>query len=280
MMWHKISRAIIPLALIVALCDLAPVWATTIRRVPISERVALADLVVVGKVTEIEDLIFEAEPSRGAVIFRNKRAVVKVTERVLGNSESTQIRVELFSNENQPQDALRMKLPVLRKNDDVLIFLRRCRGTDSYQFADGGPFGAIQGSLVDESFKQTVAQANSAARLLLDPMKSLQSKEEDERILTAQMLCIRYCASQLRGIGEMKQESIAADESRLILENLLLLADKNKHEFLIAISRLGPTIEDGMEEPIWGVGGDGRTLAWVREHTATFRIKKWVREMH
>src|SRR5439155_22240785 len=116
------------------------------------------------------------------------------------------------------------------------------------------------------------------SRLVSDPLKGLKAKEAADRQLTAMVLIGRYRARN----GPVREVLIPAEESRLILKELAE-ADWSGRDAKLkpyipmnSFFMLNLTETDGWKHP-----GDGNKVPeaakqWLREHAATYRIKRMV----
>jgi hypothetical protein len=261
-----------------ALCLIStPLFATQIRFVPVAERVGRADIVVVGTVTELE-----AEPLEINLYGRDKKtrvrvAKVKIEDNLLGAAGLTQLRVAFTGAEDQPKDGLKIPTPVLEKDNKVLLFLRQVKGADVV-WVDGH-YGAIgktpttpylRGDLATE-----VAEAKPLCKIMAEPLKALQSEKAHERMLASWMLVARYQARPMGpGFASGQTELIPADESKRIMEGLLLLAEKKPEAFAFTIASLYLTKADGFEGSVWADGGREYATKWVKDNLEKYRIKK------
>jgi hypothetical protein len=249
--------------------------ATSIRFVPVPERVARADVVAVGTVTGIEEKVVEAEQFKGGKKIRFRIAVVKVTDGLLGAEGVTQLKVAFVPAEDQPNDGLRIPTAVLEKDDEVLLFLGKRADEGFYRI--NGYFGAVgqegNNRYLDRKLDGALKEAKAACKIMADTAKALKSKDETERMTAAWMLVTRYRAHPIDVIpGKGAEEVVGADESRAIMEGLLTLAEKRAGDFYSAVYSLNLTKEDGFEKPLT----PENMKQWVKDNVKTYRIKKIV----
>ncbi|MBP3960882.1 hypothetical protein J8F10_37145 [Gemmata sp. G18] len=260
------ARVLAAAVLVTLSANLAP--ATEIRFIPIPERVACADVVAVGTVTNIEEKTIEAEQYKGGNKTQFRIAVVKVSDQVFGGGDVTHLRVAFVPKEDQPSGKLKIGTPVLEKDEEVLLFLRKRSDEGFYRL--GGHFGAVKKSnKLDEAIKE----AKAAGKILVDADKALKSKDQTERMTAAWLLTTRYRAYPADAvIGKTSEEPVGADESQAIVEGLLALAEKNSDAFYTAASSLNLSREDGFGPNFT----PDKAKAWLKDNAKTYRIKKIV----
>lgn len=249
--------------------------ATSIRFVPVPERVAQADVVAVGTVTGVDDKLIEAEPHPGAPKVRYRVAVVKVTEKFLGPGDETHLRVAFVPKEDQPKDGLRIPTPVLEKGNEVILFLRKRSDEGFYRI--NGHFGAVGKEATNpylrDDFEKVLKEAKPACKIVSDGAKALKSKDEGERMTAAWLLVLRYRRQPADvPYGKAAEEEIGAEESEAIVEGLLLLAKKNRDAFYQAAYSLNLAKEEGFGQQFT----PEKAAEWLKEHAKTYRVKKLV----
>ena len=261
-------RMILPTLVALALCSGSAV-ATSIRYVPIPERVARADLIVVGTVTEIEEKAIETPLYPGHPKSRHRIAVVKVSELLLGSEKkATELRIAFVAKEDQPNPGLWKGPPPLEKDSELLLFLRKHSSEDFYRL--DGYFAAVKKG---EGFAEALKETRGACAVLADPGKALKAKDPTDRMTAAWVLAVRYRMPPTdTPAGKATEEPIGAEESQAILEGLLALAEKDQWAFSAAVSLLNPKKEDGLEPPY----SFDKAKTWVKEHAKSYRIKKLV----
>jgi hypothetical protein len=261
--------------------------AIAIRISPIPERVALAEAVVVGKVTGIEDKTVSAESFPGAKDkVEYSIAVVKVADGLLGTKGLTHVKVGFIkppaADESRPIRPGRGRFgpPQLAVDQEGVFFLGRHHAESFYVLRDNNSLMPKAGN---DNFEKELATVKACAKLLADPKAGLKSKKADERALTASMLVVRYSTPLT---GREKREAIDADESKLILQGL---ADGDWAKGFsateltpqMAFGRLNLQQKDG-----WNPAGPFNTpnayqeaaKAWLKEHADTYRIQRFVTE--
>jgi hypothetical protein len=256
---------------------------------PVSIRVAVADAVVVGKVTG-----FAARTVPAARFAGDKAeyqiALVKVSETVLGKGDK-EVKVGFFPPPPPPAVVPNPKGPVLIRpigfraptltvGQEACLFLTAVPGKDFYALQ--GFYGILD--VKSPNFAKDVAEARKAVKLLANPREGLKSKDAEERLTVAGMLINRYRTSKAIAGGVPATEPINAEESKLILE-ALANADwaapvggvrnwaMNPQGLF---SRLGVTAKDGWVQP-----KDFRQVAaeaqkWLKANAGKYRIQRYV----
>jgi hypothetical protein len=255
---------------------------------PVPERVALAESVIVGKVTKIENKKVSVPVSPGS---KEKQdfivAVVHIDNAIKGAKGLTDIKVGYFAPPEPPKDGDAPRIrpgirrPQINLNEDqeVLLFLKP---------HSSGEFQVLQAyfDVVDKKspeFEKDIEAAKKCAKLLEDPEKSLQSKDAEDRLNTAAMLIAEY--KSWSGPEEAKQEPIAAERSKLILK---ALADADwtvkpapgvRGNMLTPLNlffRLGLTPEEKWNQPMDFEKTSEAAKTWLKENLDTYRIKRFV----
>jgi hypothetical protein len=233
-------------------------------------RAGTADIIVVGKVTTIEDRKVRVEGFPGdRDTGEYTVAVVKVEEALLGAKDLTHIKVG--SLPPVPGRGRFFPSAQLQKGQKVLLFLRP--HTREPFLVPSDDFGVIDKRT--PTFAGDLDSARRAVRTLRDPVAALKAKDAGDRLLAASVLLCHY--RRPRPVPQ-KLEPIPAEESKLIL-TVLAEADWNPRAGLhpqLAFDLLGATDKDG-----WVPSGDYRQVAatskkWLRDHAETFRVKRLV----
>jgi hypothetical protein len=285
--------ALAGLALLAAVLP-AGAKAMMIAPAPIPQRVALADAVVVGKVTAIEDKTVSVSQVPGAKEkIEYHVAVIKVQDDLLGAKGLTHIKVGFIIPKEVPAPPPGpgggIRLPIrryptvkLEVDQEVCIFLKKHHEGEFYVAQNY--FDVIDKK--SPTFEKEVELAKKCAKALADPKASLKSKDADERLTTAGMLVARYRG--FRG-PNAKTEAINADESKLIL-TALAEADWTKPFSRDTISplqvfgQLSVTEKDGWNwkpapgVPVAPTAYQDAAKAWVKANAETYRIQRFTEE--
>jgi hypothetical protein len=264
------------------------VFGTTLPNMPdpVPQRVAAADVVVVGKVTGFTDKAVSLPRSPGDKEKADHQiAIIKVTEAIFGASEAKEIRVAFVPPPpaNPRPGVLVLPDPTqvqLTRDQEACFFLTRIPDTDLYS---ASMLGAVldKGNMLE--YKGALTEARRIAKLLAEPKMGLASKNAEDRFATAILLVQRYRTPR----GRQKTEPIDAEESKLILKvlseadwtlprpfsGLPLIQAANPH---LVIGTLGATEKDGWKQP-----ANFRAIApaarkWYKDNAEKFVIQKYV----
>lgn len=264
-------RALTALALAAVTCGV--ILATNIRFVPVPERVAVADLVAVGTVTAVEEKSVEGEPFFGSKKERLKIAAVRLKERLLSEAGET-VRVAFVAKEDQPRDGRRIPTAVLAKDMELLLFLRKRPDEDFYRIS--GHFGTVGRGAnphIGGDLEAELSETRVACKIMADPQRTLKSMSDDDRMLAAYVLATRYRTHPIGvPLGKAVQEEEGAEESRAIMDGLLLLAERQPGNFYTTVYGMNPSKTDGFEGPFTAE----KVKDWVRANAGTYRIKRLV----
>lgn len=226
---------------------------------PITDRVARADCVVIGKVTAIEDKTVKS-PALGEMGV----AIVKIDNGLLGAKGLTHVKVGFNPG-------------VLMQGQEACFFLTKVPGET---FFTANNFFDIIRKAEGTDFAQETAVVKRCATLLDEPMKGLKAKDPGERLLTASLLIGRYRTPRM---ARSPQEPIDAAESKLILETLAE-ADWTRFDPVLRTQpsnlffRLGLTEADGWKQPADFQQVQATAKEWLKANSDKYRIKRFVRE--
>lgn len=264
--------------------------AMAIRVGPVPERVAMADVVIVGKVAAIQSKTVAATQFPGAKDkVEYTVASVKIEDALLGAKGLTHIKVGYIVPKPLTPPAGRGPIrPTLRRPPQVKLEVDQ-QGCFLLKKHHEGEFYIVPNfaDFIDKkaaNFDKDVALAKKCAKLLADPKAGLKSKDAGERTLTAGMLVVRYRTAT---VPNAKTEPIDADESKLILKALAegdwskpIAQDTITPQ--TAFARLNLTEKDGF---VFRAGpGTPPTAyqdvakAWLKQHADTYRIRRFVQE--
>jgi hypothetical protein len=262
--------------------DVPSASATPIGQAPIPKRVATADLVVVGTVDGFADKLEAVEAVPGADKKTEYQiAKVKVGDTILGKG-AKEIRVGFIPT----ADAVRNRPPgymafELVKGHECLLFLVKHPVGDFYI---GQAYYDVVYK-VNVFFKSNLDEAKRCAKLLADTKANLESKNADDRFLTAAMLVARYRTQRHFG-KDRKQEPIEAAESKAILK---ALADADWGPKSVALpltpmntfDSLDLQAKDGWTPP--AKVRDQKEIAdaakkWLKDNADKYRIQRYIHE--
>ena len=254
---------------------------------PIPQRVALADLVVVGKVTALEPDLVDATPLLkiprvGKIPYQI--AVVSVQTPILGLKTPGELRVGYVVLPSATKESqvkyrrlARLKLALgqegcffLTKHSEESFYVAQA----AYEFLDQSK---------TKDYAKKLSEIKHCAELLRDPDAGLQSKASADRLLTAAMLVFKYRTARFVYTGKPTTAPIDPEQSRRILA-ALAEAEWKEDEAPLELSpfslfmRLDLTPEDGWAPPPSVPGQISAAKKWLRENESTYRIQKYVPE--
>jgi hypothetical protein len=234
---------------------------------PLPNRVAGADAIVVGKVTAFED-----RPVIVAPKTEYKIAVVTVSNALLAPKGTMTVRIGFVPP--PPMVAINPPpfVPVL--GQEGCFFLSKHEAADFY-VVNG------QLSFLDkkrDSFDKDVALIQRCTKLLQEPNAALKSKDVDDRFLTAAMLVAQY---RTRRSAKDRLEPIDAEQSKRILQALAAADWTPAKDFtqlspLMVLHKLPLTAKDGWMPPRDANAYPAYAQNWVREHVDSYRIQRFV----
>jgi hypothetical protein len=251
------------------------------------QRVAIADLVIIGKVTALEPDQVEASPLlkvRGGGKIPYQIAVVSVQTSILGPKAPAQVRVAYVvlltatkGSQTKYRRLARVKLEVgqegcffLTKHPEEPFYVAQA----AYEFLDQAK---------TKDYARKLAEIKKCAELLHDPDAGLQSKSHADRLVTSAMLIFRYRTAQFAYTGKPTTAPVDALQSRRILA-ALAEADWKEDETPLELSpfslfmRLDLTPEDGWNPPQNLTAQISAAKKWLRENESKYRIQKYVPE--
>lgn len=248
---------------------------------PLPMRVAGADMILLGRVMGFEDMDVEASLVPGGPKVKYRIAIVTVGELLRGRSELKTMKVGFQLPVPPAGKGIVIKRPPtphLEIGREYVLMLHKHHEGNFIQVEQY--YEAIEVLPEGKSDKE-IALIKRCIQLLREPKTSLQSKDAEERFLTAAMLIQNY-----RGRPTTKTEPVGADESRLILKTLQDVEDWSKFDpntrssALTLFQQLGLKAEDGWQPP-QNVKDYNREMTaaaqtWLRDRAATYRIQRFV----
>jgi hypothetical protein len=282
------------LSCLALLAVVLPAAAMMIAPPPVPQRVATADVVVVGKVTAFGDKTVSALPIPGArEKVEYQVAVVRIDDALVGAKDQKEIRVGFrlpppaVAPPPPPPGGGPVRIGPIRKwrepslvlGQEAMLFLVKHPEADFYVMP-------AYFSVIDKkgpNFANDLAEVQKAARLLADPKAGLESKNADERLLTAGLLISRY-RTQRPGPAP-KTEPIDAAQSKLILQVLAdadwkaaprpgLMNQLTSPQALFF--RLGLQARDGWTPPRDFKELPEAAKKWLKDNADTYRIERFV----
>jgi hypothetical protein len=237
---------------------------------PIAHKVAAADAVVLGKITAIEDRPVQGQVYRYAPAYKMPFTVVEVEpqESLYGPKDRKRVRFGFRDTQ-----AYRPALAVGQTG----YFCGVQVGRNDFSIVPIQCFCEQN----DPGFAKDLASARRLGRLLGEPEKGLNARDEDDRLLTAYLLILRHCYAPWRRGETGKTEPIDAEQSqRILLE--LAGGDWAKHRLEVrdAVAALqlavkfgAPMLKDfppDRADEEWPAA----TRRWLRENAASYRIHR------
>ncbi len=240
---------------------------------PLPNRVAVAETVVVGKVTAIEDKAVQAVTTPGGKDKVDyKIAVITVGDALVAPKDTKTIRLGFVP---PPPNVVISPAPLLPTvGMEGCFFLTK--HFDAEFYTAPGPLDFVDKK--NGTFEKDVALIKRCVKLLEDPDASLKSKKAEDRFLTAGMLVARY---RSRKTQNADTEQIDAEQSKLILNSLLEADWTPSNDFtqltpLMVLGKLPLTEKDGWSPPKDPKEYPAYAQKWLKEHADTYRIGKFV----
>ena len=197
-----------------------------------------SDVVVIGKVVEVEKDTVEATAYKGAPKGEKtayKIAVIKIEEAIIGGKGLTQFRVGFPEGAAAGGPAVPPPPPggglvrirpgggrpgpvALTAGTEGVFFLAPHHDGDFYVLAFNGTGAPL--SKKDENYKKELEAIKKVAKTIDDPVSALKAKELDDRFAAAMMILQRYNQSRTGGTA---REAIPAEENKLIVALMMEL---------------------------------------------------------
>jgi hypothetical protein len=257
-----------------------------------AHRVPAVDCVIVGKVTSIEEkpvaaARFPGDKEKGQFTV----AVVKVEEAIYGAKGMTSVRVGFIAPVPQlnplpgPGPVIRPPIrrfpPVkLEVGQEACLFLIKHPDEPFYTLQN---YNDILNKKDNPNFAKEIELVRKAGKLLADPKAGFESKDAEDRFLTAALLVTRYQTVRPTGTGQPKLEPISAEESKQIL---LAIADADwapkpvvgPQFFAMTPQNIFNRLQN---KPGWTPPKDFRQLPdeakkWLKANAETYRVQKYV----
>jgi hypothetical protein len=219
------------------------------------EKVARAEVVVVGKVSAVEKGTVDAVRFPGDTNkVPHKVVVIKIDKGLVGGGAITHIKVGFVppppADPNTPVRPVRggFQQIDLKEGQEGLFFLTK---------HPSGEFYTVTPMLAPldpkaENYKAQSEQVAKAAAALADPMKALKADKADDRYFAAAALLAKYRSYPDTG-GEVEAVKLAADESKLILKALAEAdwkkADDDGPGAMMSFYQLGLNDAAGWKQP-------------------------------
>jgi hypothetical protein len=268
----------------------APVFARAmmIAPPPLGQRAAVADVIVVGKVTGFGDKLVSAVPPGGGDKVEYQIAVVQVGDPILGLKDVKEIKVAFIPQPPAPTPApgpgprpfiKRRPEFTLALEQEACLFLVKHPTEDFYV---GQAYYDVINKKDNADFDKNLDEVKRAVKLLADPMAGLKSKSNDERFQTAALLVARYRTPRP---GQTKTEPIDSEESKQIL---LALADADWNPKPMPgpagfqtnpqaiFFRLNLQPQDGWTQPKDPKDIPDAARQWLKDNAGKYRLEHFV----
>lgn len=249
-----------------------------------AQRATQASYVIVGKIVEVEKESLAAEPYPYAAGTSDyKMVTVKIGERLLGASGITQVRVG-FAPMNLGPRRGRIELEGLKTEvgTEACFFLVPHSSGD---FFVPVPW-ATPLDVSTKAYAEQLAEVKKVTSVIADPLDALKSKDADARAFAVRILLNRYRSAPYGfGKGEIKQEPIPLEESKLILSAMAEMPwvpDAKGNARSSVWQQLNLTLADGFTAPLAAAGADANklmdeaTLKWLEANKEKYRVKRFV----
>ena len=266
------------------------------------ESAVQGDVIVVGKVTEIEKEMVQAAQGPGQPKVGYTVASVKVTEAILGAKGKTAIRVG-WVGPAKAADAPAGDVPAvapgvirpgirpirpmpvvaLAEGQEALLVLKKHHEGDFYVLAN--QFSAVPLDKKAADFDKQLEQVKKVVQIVENPVEALKAKELADRFLAAKIVMTKLQAYPAVAPGD-KVERVDADAetSKLVLKVLAELPwtdiakpQEPSRSQLWYMLGLAPT---DFKQPAFTPGTDFNvvmneaTAAWLKDNADKYRLKK------
>lgn len=267
------------LACALVLATVMPARALMIAPSPISQRVAAADAVLVGKVTAFADKLVKAEEFKDDT-REMQIATVKVEDSLLGKKVK-EIKVGFFP---PPMGGRPIGRPFVRGGvqltvgQEGMLFLTK-HPTKKDVYVVRNYFDVVT-KKDNPNFATELTEAKKYAKLLAKPMEGLESKDGNERFLTAAMLITRYKTAP---VGGGKTEAVPAKETKLILNALAESDWKAPNPALRFMNgqsvfyQLRLTAKDGWTQPKDFRTFETEAKKWLKDNAEKYKMERYIR---
>ncbi len=132
------------------------------------------------------------------------------------------------------------------------------------------------------NFATEMATLKKSAKLLADPKAGFESKDAEDRFLTAALVLTRYQAVKPGTIGQPKMEPISAEESKQIL---LAIAEANWTSTAPGMFMMNPQAmfnrlpnKTGWTQPMDFKLFPEKAKEWLKANAGSYRVQKYVSE--
>jgi hypothetical protein len=296
----SIAAIVVPTIFVLSFSARANAVAIMIQNRPAAQQAIQADVIVVGKVTEVEKEMSKATPfaaSKDQVDYRV--GVVKISESILGAKGLTTVRVGW-----QPAAANPIGGPIgrpiggpirrpIRQPITLTVGQEGCFLLNKHH--DGDFYVLSQwGQPVDKKaadFGKQVEAVKKIVKILNDPTAALKTKDLADRQFAAGVLIQKYRSYPQNVVGQPKLEDVSEEQSKLMMQTIAEMdwsKNEQKHGIFIGAQNMFGMLaiqpgQDGFNPPMFQqnqqdfakVYGD-YVMKWVKDNAEKYRIKRYV----
>ena len=272
------------------------------NRTPVQQAIQ-ADVIVVGKVTELEKELTQATAVPNATEKTSFQiGVIKISESIVGAKGLTTVRVGWQPAATAPVNPTPVPniRPAIRPRPIVNRSIALTEGQEGcFQLVkhhEGDFYVLIQGGQPLEKkaadFDKQLETVKKVVRIFAEPVASLKAKDGDERRFAAGILLQKYrMVPQVINGKLAKQEDISVEQSELIMR-IMAESEWGKNEMKDGVpigvqnqfGSLGVVQgQHGFNPPNFMPGqqdynkvyGD-YVMKWIKDNTDKYRIQRWV----
>jgi hypothetical protein len=263
-----------PLAAASALGLCAPAAALLMAPPSIPARVAVVDLVVVGRVTKVAEKLVPNELTKGDT--RGMRLVTVAVAEALFGPKVKEIQVVFFPPAPPgPRPMRHFPVVDLAAGEEALLYLTRYPAKKGvYVIA---AYYDVAKKAGNPNFDAELAEARKAAKVLSDPKASLESKDAADRYAAASMLLTRYRTKR----PGSRAEALPQAESERLLKALATAdwdtrAARGRPHPAAVFNSLGLTAKDGWAPPTDFALFHQAAKKWLQENAGKYRVERFV----
>jgi hypothetical protein len=260
---------------------------------PLIQRTAAADVVIVGKVTNIQEKTVKAARFPGdEELTEHLVAIVKVEQDLFGAKGVTHIPVAFPVFVPAPRGpgirpGIRRITPVqLSVDQEGAFILTRHGDEDFFVLRSNADFLPKTAPNFDKNLEELQKTAAKVTKILAKPEAALKAKDAEDRLTAVAVLLARYQAQPIAS-AKPRTEPADAAVSRLVLETLAEadwespIARVDPYSFVMPhpqnlFSLLALQPEEG-----WTPPADFKTFPeaakkWLQAHKTDYRLKRYV----
>jgi hypothetical protein len=262
--------------------------AIMIAPAPMPQRVAVADVIVFGKVTGFTDKTVKAPRFAGDTEKAEYQvAIVEIKDGLQGAKDMKEIKVGFIPAGAAPGGPIRpgFRGPQFRLTVDQEVCLFLAKHPDADFYVPTGNAMDVINKKDNANFDKDMDEVKRLAKLIGDPMTALKGKNADDRTTTAMMLTARYRTPRPMSAAD-KFADVDAEESKQVL---LALADADwtvkqpppgprigfQMTPMNSFFQLGLTEKDGWKPPQDGKEIEAAAKKWLKDNADKYRIQRY-----